>query len=129
MEIVVQVVYLDRYVNLPQSITLSEDQRFQYEDVKYLVSPYLVQSQKANYKFARIIEFAEGGEKKGGADVVFSGSKVAPFTVEKHTVFGVNNNPQVKFTKVEKTVEVSHWGNVAITEQYSIVNTGPTLKG
>lgn len=63
------------------------------------------------------------------ADVTFSGSRVAPFTVERHTVFGVNNNPQVKFTKVEKTVEVSHWGNVAITEQYSIVNTGPSLKG
>lgn len=55
MEIVAQLVYLDRYVNLPQTITLSEDQRFQYEDTKYLVSPYLVHSQKANYKFAKIM--------------------------------------------------------------------------
>jgi oligosaccharyltransferase complex subunit alpha (ribophorin I) len=26
-------------------------------------------------------------------------------------------------------VEVSHWGNVAITERYKMVNTGPSLKG
>lgn len=47
----------------------------------------------------------------------------------RHTVFGVNNNPQVVFTSVEKTIELSHWGNVAITESYKMVNTGPTLKG
>jgi len=35
----------------------------------------------------------------------------------------------VKFTEVEKIIELSHWGNVAITENYKIVNTGPSLKG
>ncbi len=37
------------------------------------------------------------------------------FSFARHRVFGVNNNPQVKFTEVEKVVEVSHWGNVAVT--------------
>jgi oligosaccharyltransferase complex subunit alpha (ribophorin I) len=74
-------------------------------------------------------EFDQDGEKKGIADVSFSARDVAPFSVTKHTVFGVNNNPQVKFSSVEKTVEVSHWGNVGITENYQIVNTGPALKG
>jgi hypothetical protein len=55
VEIIVQVVFLDRYVNLPQSITLSEDQRLQYEDTKYLVSPYPVHEQKTNYRFAKIM--------------------------------------------------------------------------
>lgn len=63
------------------------------------------------------------------ADVVFSGNDIAPFTVTKHIVFGVNNNPQIKFTTVEKIIEVSHWGNVGITENYKLVNTGPSLKG
>ncbi len=26
-------------------------------------------------------------------------------------------------------VEVSHWGNIAITEKYKIVNVGPGIKG
>ena len=55
VELIAQIVYLDRYVNLPQSISLSEDQRLQYEDIKYLVSPYDVQEQKTTYKFAKIM--------------------------------------------------------------------------
>ncbi len=35
----------------------------------------------------------------------------------------------MKFTSVEKIIELSHWGNVAITENYKMVNTGPSLKG
>jgi hypothetical protein len=45
-------------------------------------------------------EFDQDGEKKGIADVSFSARDVAPFSVTKHTVFGVNNNPQVKFSSV-----------------------------
>lgn len=63
------------------------------------------------------------------AEVSFSGKDIKPFSAVRHTVFGVNNNPQVKFTSVEKVVEVSHWGNVGITENYKLVNTGPSLKG
>lgn len=44
-------------------------------------------------------------------------------------MFGVNNNPQVLFSEVLRVIEVSHWGNVAITENYKIVNTGPALNG
>lgn len=55
VEIIAQVVFLDRYVNLPQSITLSEDQRLQYEDTKYLVSAYPVHEQKATYRFTKIM--------------------------------------------------------------------------
>jgi oligosaccharyltransferase complex subunit alpha (ribophorin I) len=61
--------------------------------------------------------------------VQFSKSSLEPFTAVKHIVFGVNNNPQVQFTQVEKVIEVSHWGNVGITENYKLVNKGPSLKG
>ncbi len=60
---------------------------------------------------------------------MFKKIKAEPFSTQTHTVHGVNNDPQVYFTKVERTLEVSHWGNIAITEFYSIENTGPTLKG
>ena len=63
------------------------------------------------------------------AEVTFAARNTLPFAYQKHSVLGVNNNPQVKFTEVEKVVDVSHWGNVAITENYKIVNTGPSLKG
>ena len=74
-------------------------------------------------------EFENGGEKKGLGQVVYSQHKAAPFERETHTVFGVNNNAQVAVTSVQKTIEVSHWGNVGIAESYKLVNTGPSLKG
>ena len=59
----------------------------------------------------------------------FSAGSLEPFSRVRHTVFGVNNNPQVQFTSVEKVIEISHWGNVGVTESYKIVNKGPSLKG
>lgn len=35
----------------------------------------------------------------------------------------------VLFKKVIRTVEVSHWGNIHIEEEYSLVNEGATLNG
>jgi hypothetical protein len=62
VELIVQLVFLDRYVNLPQSISLSEDQRLQYEDTKSLVSPYAVSEQKSTYKFAKVMYSATHAE-------------------------------------------------------------------
>lgn len=55
VDVAVQFIYLDRYVNLPKSIALGEDQKLQYEDIKFIVSPYEVSSQKSTYKYARIM--------------------------------------------------------------------------
>ena len=56
-DLVIHIVYLYRYVNLPASITLTEDQKVQYEDVKYIVSPYHIVDHETTYKFARILYF------------------------------------------------------------------------
>lgn len=55
LEVSVQVVYLNRYVNLPQSISLNEDQKLQYEDSKFIVSPYPAATQRSTYKYAKIL--------------------------------------------------------------------------
>ena len=33
------------------------------------------------------------------------------------------------FKKASKTVEISHWGNIAVEESYLIKNEGATLDG
>ena len=33
------------------------------------------------------------------------------------------------YTEVEKIIEVSQWGNIAITEFYKLKNVGPEMKG
>lgn len=54
-DIYVHIVYLYRYVNLPASITLTEDQKVQYEDIKFIVSPYHILEQESTYKMQRIL--------------------------------------------------------------------------
>lgn len=54
-EVYTHIVYLYRYVNLPTSISLMEDQKLQYEDIKFIVSPYHVLEQDSTYKFARLL--------------------------------------------------------------------------
>lgn len=61
--------------------------------------------------------------------MAFRYSDLKPFNYVSHRVHGVNNEPQVYFSEVVREIEVSHWGNIAITEFYKIKNIGPELKG
>jgi len=40
-----------------------------------------------------------------------------------------NNTPLCFFSKVEKNIEVSHWGNIAIENNFQVYNGGAGLKG
>ena len=54
-DLVINIGYINRYVNLPASIGLSEDQKLQYEDIKFMLSPYAVSSQESIYKMAKFL--------------------------------------------------------------------------
>lgn len=45
------------------------------------------------------------------------------------TIHSENNSPLVVFRDVERVIEVSHWGNIAISEKYKLINNGAELIG
>ena len=51
----VQMTFINRYVNFPAQIDLSEDQKFEYEDSKKFVSPYSTREFSSTYKFQKIM--------------------------------------------------------------------------
>ena len=51
----ITVLFINRYENFPSTITLSEDQKLEYEDNKYFVSMYDVTESSIFYKFSRIL--------------------------------------------------------------------------
>lgn len=53
--LVIETIFLNKYMNFPLSIELSEDQKFEYADSKTFVAPYPVRQQVVNYKFAKIM--------------------------------------------------------------------------
>lgn len=40
-----------------------------------------------------------------------------------------NNSPFLTVTNLERIIEVSHWGNIAVEEHISMRHTGALLKG
>lgn len=55
--------------------------------------------------------------------------EVDPFTSSPLEVHAENNSPFVALTSVEREVEVSHWGNVAVEEVYDMRHAGARLEG
>ncbi|MPC07727.1 dolichyl-diphosphooligosaccharide--protein glycosyltransferase subunit 1-like [Portunus trituberculatus] len=54
---------------------------------------------------------------------------VAGFTVDTMTIHYENNSPFLMVSKLERTIEVSHWGNIAVEETLDVLHTGARLKG
>lgn len=48
---------------------------------------------------------------------------------EPITVHYENNSPFLTITNLERVIEVSHWGNIAVEETIDIVHSGAILKG
>ena len=51
------------------------------------------------------------------------------FDVKSVRIHFENNFPFCVFKKAEKSIEVSHWGNIAIEEKYLMRNEGALLSG
>lgn len=54
---------------------------------------------------------------------------ILAFTAEEMVVHYENHTPFLTVTRLERTIEVSHWGNIAIEETIDMVHSGAALKG
>uniref|UniRef100_A0A158R5U6 Dolichyl-diphosphooligosaccharide--protein glycosyltransferase subunit 1 n=1 Tax=Syphacia muris TaxID=451379 RepID=A0A158R5U6_9BILA len=52
-----------------------------------------------------------------------------PYTMADIKVHNENNSPFLVATEMLRSIEVSHWGNIAVEEHISIVHKGAELKG
>ncbi len=100
-----------------------------YPHILYNLKPQLISSKKSCNFSPISSNYEKDAQPKGITTVVFKKLNAEPFSIQEHAIHGVNNKPQVYFTNVERIIEVSHWGNIAITEFYSLKNFGPSLKG
>lgn len=127
----VNEIYWGRMEALPKKIGLTDDQKMVLVDNVYLFSPYVVLSQSTLYKLAGpIISHTDLDGKIKGAQLEYRFSTaVNGFNVRDNRIHFENNTPFVVFKKVQKTIEVSHWGNIYIEESYQLKNEGAEFKG
>lgn len=129
----VEYVASDILTPYPTSITQKEKQLIRYHGNHYVYSPYLVNKQttvvnlgtKNVESFTKLNPFSQ-------SDVAITYGpyqKIAPFSSEPLIVHYENNAPFLKVVRLERHIEVSHWGNIAVEETIDLLHTGAILKG
>lgn len=121
---------LDPY---PREITQKEKQLVRWSGNVYVYSPYPVTKQTTMVilpsrnieSFSRIkpVSQSDSSITYGPYD------KRAPFTSEEMSVHFENNNKFLTVTRLERVIELSHWGNIAVEETLDLLHTGALLKG
>jgi oligosaccharyltransferase complex subunit alpha (ribophorin I) len=117
----------------PAEITQAESQLVRFTVSHWFLSPYSTESQKTTIKLAsRAVESytKRAPQALTGSTLTYGPYKdVAPWAYSAATVHSVNNKPFAKFSNINREIEVSHWGNVAIEETYELKHAGARLAG
>jgi len=129
----VEYVATDALAPYPTAITQKEKQLIRVKGSHYVYSPYVVikQTTVISTGTRNIESFTKRTPAVSSDGVITYGpyQKIEPFTYDPMMIHYENNAPFLKVTHLERVIEVSHWGNIAVEETVDIVHTGATLKG
>ncbi|KAJ8735302.1 hypothetical protein PYW07_006922 [Mythimna separata] len=131
--VTVESVFTKALLPFPTAITQQEDQLVKYIGNLYTYTPYYVTSQKTNVilntksveTFTKVKPYTQqdGGFQYGPYPAV------KPFSEKELVIHYKNNSPFLTVTRIERLIEVSHWGNIAVEEVVEIEHSGAKLKG
>lgn len=132
VEVEVETVFTKYLVPFPSEITQKEKQLVKYIGSHYLFSPYKVSKQIAKVvlasknveSFTKLKPFTQSDNSISFGP--YEGT--APYASSECIIHYENNNPLLTITKMQRTIEVSHWGNIAVEEHIDILHTGAKLK-
>jgi oligosaccharyltransferase complex subunit alpha (ribophorin I) len=129
----VEVVLTHELFPHPKVILQKEKQLVKYLGNLYLFSPYPVTKQTTTVILpSRNIESYTKIKPVSQSDSTITYGpfdKKGPFSKEELSVHFENNNKFLTVTKLERSIEVSHWGNIAVEENIDLLHTGALLKG
>ena len=133
-EIVVKEDYFEKLLFKPKNIYIKEDQLELFIDTINLISPYVVKSTNTKVilpsEKTKLIKYTKLDSNQSGDKLLYSiAEEIPPFSAKKLYIHYLNNKPLMVFNYAVKTFQVSHWGNIAVTEEYQIENIGAKLIG
>ena len=133
-EITVKEDYFEKLLFKPKNIYIKEDQLELFIDTVNLISPYSVKSTTTTVilpsEKTELIKYTKLNSNQSGEKLIYALSeKIPPFSSKKLYIHYKNNKPLMVFNYATKTFQVSHWGNIAVTEEYQIENIGAKLIG
>lgn len=130
----VETVFAHELVPHPKQIAQKEKQLVKYTGNVYLYSPYTVNRQTTTISLpSRNIESYTKTIKpvsQSDSSLTYGPfEKRPPYSRDEFSVHFENNNRFLTVTRLERTIEISHWGNIAVEERIELLHTGALLKG
>lgn len=117
----------------PTQITQAERQLVVFQGNHYLYSPYPTRSQSSRVRLASktVESYTKLGNPSKTDEIIEYGPfrDVAPFSQDTMKIHYENNTPFLTISSITRTIEVSHWGNIAVEETIDLRHTGAYLKG
>ncbi|KAK4484002.1 hypothetical protein RD792_011215, partial [Penstemon davidsonii] len=129
----VKAVYSHILRPFPEKITQADIQLVAFQDGAHYLSPYAVKVQSLTVKLPepKVESYTKlGNTKFSGSEIKYGPyENLPPFSYSPIVVHYVSNNPFAVARNLVREIEISHWGNVQITENYDLVHAGAEIKG
>lgn len=117
----------------PEKITQADIQLLVLQESAQYLSPYAVKVQSLNVKLpdARIESYTKlENTKLQGSELKYGPyENLPPFSYLPIVIHFENNQPFAVAKELVREIEISHWGNVQITEHYNLIHGGAQSKG
>lgn len=130
----VEVVLFDELTPFPTEISQAEKQLVVFEGNHYYYSMYQTTKQTTEVKLAsdKTESYSQTLKpfSKSGSTITYGPyANVKPFEQNDLKIHYENNSPFLRATQLTRTIEVSHWGNIAVEETLDLSHYGAKLKG
>jgi len=117
----------------PAAISQKEKQLVRFTGNLYMFSPYTTTTQTSTVLLASssLESYTKTKPVSLSDSTITYGpyNNIAPFTVGEMIIHGENNSPMLVVSRLERVIEVSMWGNIAVEETIDVVHKGAALKG
>ena len=123
-----EVVFYQAIVPFPSEIAQSDNQLVKFTGNSYIFSPYTSKTQSTTFTMpnSNIESFSRVAPTNSADQTLTYGpySDLSPFSHAKVELHFENNGPFLMVAELERTIEVSHWGNIAVEEHVHIKHIG-----
>lgn len=117
----------------PEKITQADAQLVAFQDSAHYLSPYVVRAQSLTIKLPepKVESYTKlENTKFSGSEIKYGPyENLPPFSYSPIVVHVVSNKPFALAQELVREMEISHWGNVQVTENYNLVHAGAELTG
>lgn len=117
----------------PTEIAQGEKQYVLFKGNHYYYSLYATKSQTTivNLASEKVESYSQlKPTAKSDSSITYGPyENVKPFEQSEMSIHSENNSPFLTITNLVRTIEVSHWGNIAVEETIDLAHTGAKLKG